>query len=402
MAAKNIKFTDANEFLDVLIQGWAIKGASDIHIVPGKTEVTVRFRMFGELENIFVFPKDLFDKFNNTIKIRALMDISEQNHIQDGKIFMTVNIDNNPVGVNLRVSCLPSIYGENIVIRLLMTQSKHSNISSLGFSQKITEKLQKASQINEWLILVCGGTGSGKTTSLYAVLNELDSEKKSIFTLENPVEYVVDGYVQSQIHIVNGDHKSINSYTFAEWLIGILRQDPDVIMIGEMRRKDEVETCLEAANTGHVVMGTIHSNTSIWVIDRMRQFDIPSYLIASSLKYIVCQKMTKLLCEKCKVAVKIWKTDVPEKFREHMQSESIDVFSNNPEWCSKCTNWYSWRAVLAEIIEMDDKLYTLILDNVWDIWIKTYLMEKWWTPIYLDWLTKAREWKMNIFDVIKL
>lgn len=402
MTNQDIAFSDANDFFDKLIALGALKEASDIHIVPGKERVTIKFRMFGELETMSTFSMSSFDKFNNTVKIRALMDISEQNHIQDGKIFMNIKLTDKTVGVNLRVSCLPTIYGENIVIRLLLTQSKHSNIASLGFSPETTTTLEQASSISEWLILVCGWTWSGKTTTLYSILHELDPEAKGIFTLENPVEYVVDGYVQSQIHIVNGDHKSINSYTFAEGLIGILRQDPDVIMIGEMRRKDEVETCLEAANTWHVVMWTIHSNSAVWVIDRMKQFDIPSYLIASSLKYIICQKMTKVLCNECKVASTIKKSDIPKKFAIHIEQEEVPVYSSSKDWCDACTNGYSWRTVLSEIVKMDDELYKLILDNSWDVEIKKHLMSTDWRPIYLDGLNRALNGTMSMIDVLKL
>lgn len=399
---QEITFEDPNEFFDRLIQVAVFKEASDIHILPGREKVTVQFRFYWELTTLYTFPIELFQKINNTVKIRALMDISEQNHVQDGKIFMQVSVNSKSVWVNLRVSTLPTLNGENIVIRVLVTSSKFLNIRSLGFTSEISSLLKSAAQINEWLILVCGGTWSGKTTTLYAMLNEYDPNKKAVFTLENPVEYVVDWYVQSQIHIVNGDSKSLNSYTFTEGLIWVLRQDPDVIMIGEMRRKSETETCLEAANTGHIVMGTIHANSAIWVIARIRQFDIPSYLIASSLKYIACQKMVKVLCEKCKVSHSMAKQDLPEKYAKHVKAEILNVFVNNPAGCENCNNWYSGRAVLAEIIKVDPTIYKFILDNSWEDDIRNYLLKKGWLPIYLDWLKRAIDGKMNIHEAIKL
>ncbi len=399
---QEINFEDPNEFFDRLVQVAVFKEASDIHILPGKESVTVQFRLYGELSTLYTFPIELFQKINNTVKIRALMDISEQNHVQDGKIFMQIDVEGNTVWVNLRVSTLPTLNGENIVIRVLTTSSKFLDIDSLGFSSQAQKLLKSASQISEWLVLVCGGTGSGKTTTLYAMLNEHDPSEKAIFTLENPVEYVVSWYVQSQIHIVWGDAEDANSYTFSEGLIWILRQDPDIIMIGEMRRKEETETCLEAANTGHVVMGTIHSNSAIGVIARIRQFDIPSYLIASSLKYIICQKMVKVLCPHCKNKMTMKVADLPEKYARHINAEEIEVYSHNPKWCDSCNDWFSDRSVLTEMIKVDDDIYRLILDNAGEDEIRRTLMKKWWIPLYLDALKKAIDWKMDIHEALKL
>lgn len=399
---QEITFEDSNEFFDKLVQVAVFKEASDIHILPGKERVTVQFRLFWELRTLYTFPIELFQKINNTVKIRALMDISEQNHVQDGKIFMQIQIEWKTIGVNLRISTLPTLNGENIVIRVLVTSSKFLDIDSLGFGEKTQKLLKNAAQINEWLVLVCGWTWSWKTTTLYAMLHEHDPNETAIFTLENPVEFVVNGYVQSQIHIVWGDSKDPNSYTFSEGLIGILRQDPDIIMIWEMRRKEETETCLEAANTGHVVMWTIHSNSAIWVIARIRQFDIPSYLIASSLKYIICQKMVKLLCNECKIQVSMVKNDLPENYAKHIKPEKIEVFTHNPDGCKVCNMGFNERVVLTEIIKVDDDIYRLILDNSWEDEIRNHLLANGWMPIYLDGLKKAIEWNIDIHEAIKL
>ncbi len=402
ISQQKINFDDPNEFFDKLVQVAVFKEASDIHILPGKTEVTVQFRLYWELTTLYTFPIELFQKINNAIKIRALMDISEQNHVQDGKIFMQVPTDKSQVGVNLRVSTLPTLCGENIVIRILLTSTKFWDIKTLWFSPLIQEQLKNASQISEWLVLVCWGTWSWKTTTLYAMLNEYDPQKKAIFTLENPVEYTKDGYVQSQIHIVNGDAKSRNSYTFWEGLIGILRQDPDIIMIGEMRRKEETETCLEAANTGHVVMGSIHANNALWVIARIRQFDIPSYLIASSLKYIVCQKMIRVLCPYCKIERKLNVSELPESYKRHIKAEVIPMCEANNSWCEHCNNGYNGRTVLAEVVHIDEEMYKLILDNAWEGEMKKYLIKQWWVPLYIEGLKKGIKWEVSIQDLLKL
>ena len=399
---QQINFDDPNEFFDKLVQVAVFKEASDIHILPGKEVVTVQFRLYWELTTLYTFPIELFQKINNAIKIRSLMDISEQNHVQDGKIFMQVPANNIQVGVNLRVSTLPTLCWENIVIRILLTTTKFWNINTLGFSPAIETQLKDAARISEWLVLVCWGTWSGKTTTLYAMLNEYDPQKKAIFTLENPVEYTKDWYVQSQIHIVNGDAKSHNSYTFWEGLIGILRQDPDIIMIGEMRRKEETETCLEAANTGHVVMGSIHANNALWVIARIRQFEIPSYLIASSLKYIVCQKMVRVLCPHCKIEKKVEVSELPESYRKHIKADIIPICEAHNAGCEHCNNWYNGRTVLAEVVNIDEEMYKLILENAWEGEMKKYLIKQWWVPIYIEGLKKWIKWDVSIQDLLKL
>ncbi|QFR39328.1 hypothetical protein A9Q91_03770 [Candidatus Gracilibacteria bacterium 28_42_T64] len=402
MEKKHISFDDSNNFIEKLIQGGVSYKASDIHISPGKNEVNVKFRISGELHTLYSFSPELHDKFINSIKVLSGMDISEHNHIQDGKIFMNLAVNTKQVGVNGRVSSLPTIYGENIVIRLLLTESNYLQISGLGFSENNAKLLKRVTSIQEGLVLVCGGTGSGKTTTLYALLNEFDPDVSGIFTLEDPIEYQIDGYVQSQIKTVKGSSSNKNSYTFSEGLVGILRQDPDVIMIGEIRRKEEAQTCLEAANTGHIVMGTIHSNNSISVVTRIRQLGIDSYLLASGIKYIISQKMIKGLCESCKVETKINKNTLPEIFQKYINDDIIAVFKNNPGGCEKCNKGYNGSVVLSEIAEIDDDIYDLLLSNAGETELKEALLKKGFIPFYIDALYKALEGSVNITDIIDL
>ena len=398
---KNISFENANEFIDKIVEVWLTNHASDIHISPGKEFATIKYRISWELKSVYTFPSDLYSKFTNSMKIRTWMDISEHNHIQDGTMFIQIHPDikGQKIWVNLRVSFLPMMYGENIVMRLLLSESKYLEIDSLWYSEKNTALLKEISRLPEWLILVCWGTWSWKTTTLYSLLNQYDKTKLSIFTLEDPIEYQIDWYVQSQIRNIRWAWADDLSYTFWEWLIWILRQDPDVIMIWEIRRKEEANTCLEAANTWHIVFWTIHSNNSISVITRLRQFWIESYLIASWLKYIVSQKIVKWLCSDCKIQKTFNKEDFSWKFKKFITEESFTSYVHNPDWCDKCNKGYKWVALLWEIMKVDDDVYNLLTINAPETDIKEHLSNNWFIPFYIDWLFKSFEWLVDIKDI---
>ena len=402
MRILNIGFKNPNEFIDKLAQIWLANRASDIHITPWKENTLVKFRIWGELRPTYSFSNELYSKFINWIKVRSWMDISEHNHIQDWKIFLDLDIKWKKVWVNLRVSTLPVVYWENIVMRILLSESEYLNLDSLWFSKRNVELLKEVEDLNEWLVLVSWWTWSWKTTTIYSLLNAFDKNKVWIFTLEDPIEYQVDWYVQSQINTVRWSWDSSHSYTFEEWLIGILRQDPDIIMIWELRRDDEAKTCFEAANTWHLVFWTIHSNNAVSVITRVRQFWIESYLVASWLKYIISQKINKTLCPVCRIKKTLNKTDLPEKFQKFLNRDTIDVYEANISWCSKCTHWFSWIALLWEVIKIDDKLYELLLNNAWETELKEYLFSNWFIPYYIDALNKSIKWMIDIRDAFEL
>jgi type II secretory ATPase GspE/PulE/Tfp pilus assembly ATPase PilB-like protein len=402
MTVKNIWFENPNDFIDNLAKIWLTNQASDIHITPWLDNVTVKFRIWWELRPIYTFSNELYSKFINAMKVKSGMDISEHNHIQDWKMFFKVDMNWKNVWVNLRVSSLPVLHWENIVMRLLLAESKYLELDSLWYSPGNISLLKDISNLNEWLVLVCWWTWSWKTTTLYSLLNTFDKSKKWIFTLEDPVEYQVEWYIQSQIRSLKGSWDASKSYTFEEGLIWILRQDPDIIMIWELRREEEAKTCFEAANTWHIVLWTIHSNNAVSVITRVRQFWIESYLIASWLKYIISQKISKHLCPHCKEEVNISKWDFSEKIQKFINTDSVKVYKNHAAWCSECTNWYNWIILVWEVIEIDDKLYNLLLKNTGETEIKEALLTSWFVPYYIDWFKKSLEWKMSIDDVLDL
>ena len=401
---KNLSFDNPNKFIDKIVEAWLTNMASDIHISPWNDIVTIKYRINWELNSAYSFSSELYWKFTNAMKIRTWMDISEHNHIQDWTMFIKIHDDiwGQKIWVNLRVSFLPMLYWENIVMRLLLSESKYLEIDSLWFSEKNTKLLKEVWHLSEWLILVCWWTWSWKTTTLYSLLNTYDKTKKSIFTLEDPIEYQVDWYVQSQIRNIRWEGKKDLSYTFWEWLIWILRQDPDIIMIWELRRKEEANTCLEAANTWHIVLWTIHSNNSVSVITRLRQFWIESYLIASWLKYIASQKIVKWLCFNCKIKKTLNKNDFSEKIQKFLKEENIDVYAHNLDWCDSCNEGYKGVKLLWEIIKVDDNIYNLLVNNAPETDIKDYLYKNWFIPFYIDGLFKSKEGLVDINDIIDL
>ena len=402
MRVLNIGFKNPNEFIDKLAQIWLTNHASDIHILPGKDRVLIKFRIGWELRPTYSFSKELYSKFINAMKVRSWMDISEHNHIQDWKIFMDLIVDGKKTWVNLRVSSLPVVHGENIVMRILLSESEYLNLDSLWFSADNTATLKHVEELNEWLVLVSWGTWSWKTTTIYSLLNIFDKNKVGIFTLEDPIEYQVDWYVQSQINTVRWSWDSSHSYTFEEGLIWILRQDPDIIMIWELRREAEAKTCFEAANTWHLVFWTIHSNNAVSVITRVRQFWIESYLIASWLKYIISQKINKTLCPVCRVKKTLNKSDLPAKFQKYLKTSSVDIYEANITWCSKCTHWFSWIALIWEVIKIDDRLYEMLLNNTWETELKEYLFANWFIPYYIDAFNKSIKWMIDYRDALEL
>ncbi|MDD2907534.1 MAG: ATPase, T2SS/T4P/T4SS family [Candidatus Gracilibacteria bacterium] len=397
--SKLMGFENSSEFIEKLVKIGVDYHASDIHITPGKEQVYIRYRISGELESFYGISLENYEKLLNTIKVASFMSIDEHNHIQDGKMIFNFKKDGVDFGVNARVSVLPTIYGENIVMRLLLSNSEMLNLDNLGFSEHNKKIISKIKDIDEGLVLLCGGTGSGKTTTLYSLLNKYDPFTNSIFTLEDPVEYTVKGYIQSEVKEKRLSNTSTN-YTFQEGLVGILRQDPDIIMIGEIRRKEEASICLEAANTGHIVMGSIHSNSSIGAITRLKKLGVEPYVLASSLKYIIYQKLVRKICPKCRESLEFRKVDFPDKFHKYLNKDIYNVFRVNSKGCSSCMKGYIGNTLISDIIENDDDIYTLILSGKGDVEMKEILISKGYIPPYIDALNKAINGELDIRDAI--
>lgn len=300
-----LKDAPVTKLVEVII-GHAIEGgASDIHIEPMDKDYRVRFRVDGILHVSLIMPKEIGPAVISRIKILANLKIDEKRKPQDGR-FRTVSEGKE---IDFRVSTLPVISGEKIVMRILDKDQGLSSIEALGLFGTALENVKKAIKETYGMILFTGPTGSGKSTSLYALLKILNLEERNIITLEDPIEYNIEGLNQSQI-------KPEIGYTFASGLRTILRQDPNVIMVGEIRDSETAELAVHAALTGHLMFSTLHTNTAVGAIPRLIDMGIEPFLLASSLRIVVSQRLVRKICEKCKEEKK-----VPDSIRKAIENE---------------------------------------------------------------------------------
>ncbi len=280
---------DYSSFLPNLIHEARTLKSSDIHIEIYDLQCRVRYRVDGKLAERYRFNKEKYPALVNRIKIQANLDIAEKRLPQDGRIiYKDENID-----TDIRVSVLPTLYGEKIVLRLLNKDTGNVNLSELGFTEEQYSQYMNAIQKPHGIVLISGPTGSGKTTTLYASLKLLNNENVNILTVEDPVEYTLDGINQVQV-------KEDIGLTFAAALRTFLRQDPDIIMLGEIRDRESAQMAIRAALTGHLVFSTIHTNSAYGTISRLLDMDIPSYLVSGTLNLSMAQRLVRLLCPKCK------------------------------------------------------------------------------------------------------
>ncbi|HHY82512.1 MAG TPA: Flp pilus assembly complex ATPase component TadA [Clostridiales bacterium] len=330
--------------VDSIIQHAIRTKASDIHIEPFEKNIRIRFRIDGELQEIMTSSKTTHSAIVTRIKIMGRMDIAEKRIPQDGRVEM--HLDDRDV--DLRISVLPTVYGEKIVIRLLDRSSTILTKSQLGFSEENIKMFDKLIQSPNGIILVTGPTGSGKTTTLYAVLRELNKINRNIITVEDPVEYRLEGINQVQVNVKAG-------LTFASGLRSILRQDPDIIMIGEIRDSETAEIAVRAAITGHLVLSTMHTNDSASTVSRLVDMGIEPYLVSSSVVGVVAQRLVKKICTNCKTE---YKPSHPEMVLLNLRGDEVLY---RGEGCSLCGNTgYKGRTAIHEIMLMTRELRELV------------------------------------------
>jgi len=321
--------------------------ASDIHIEPQRKNVVVRYRVDGVLRKITEYPRNMHAAVVSRIKILAGLDIVEKRLPQDGKFF----IKRGEEQFDLRVSTMPSVHGEKVVMRLLKVSSSKKKLEELGYSPYNYERIQKLIEHPYGILLVTGPTGSGKSTTLVAIINSLNSEDVNIVTAEDPVEYTVEGITQCQVNAEIG-------LTFAKYLRAFLRQDPDIIMVGEIRDRETAQLAVEASLTGHLVLSTLHTNTAAGAIDRLVNMGIEPSLISASLIGVIGQRLVRKVCSKCKV-----ERELPERFVKLSRKLFPEM---NPvqyvgEGCSACNNTgYKGRTAVAEVLMVNDEIRRLI------------------------------------------
>ncbi len=327
------------------------QNASDIHIEAFETRMQVRMRVDGVLKEVLEPPRKLAPLIISRIKVMSRLDIAEKRIPQDGRI--SLRLAGRPVDV--RVSTLPSGHSERIVLRLLDKQAGRLNLSHLGMEEKVHERLKALIQKPHGIVLVTGPTGSGKTTTLYAALSNLNDARRNILTVEDPIEYYIDGIGQTQVN-------NKVDMTFARGLRAILRQDPDVVMVGEIRDLETADIAVQSSLTGHLVFSTLHTNTAIGAVTRMQDMGVEPYLLASSLLGVVAQRLVRTLCPECRNPVEATDGEFELLRANSTQLDFRDKpLIYHPVGCKRCNhNGFVGRTGIYELVELNNEVRQMI------------------------------------------
>lgn len=359
------KWDEVQSICDYIILWAVLWESSDIHIEPLTSYVRLRYRVDGELKEILEYQNFLHQWIVARFKILADLKIDESRVPQDGRISKVIEWKS----LDLRVSTLPTVHGEKIVMRIVDKSKKIPALSSLGIEWQNYDLIMKAIALPNWVILTSGPTGSGKSTTLYSAMTILNKPWVNLMTLEDPVENQIDGLNQSQV-------KPDIWYTFAYWLRTALRQDPDIIMVWEMRDKETVDIAVEASLTGHLVLSTIHTNSASETITRIINMWVQPFLIPASVNAIIAQRLIKRLCPHCKAKMsmsEIWaetlgniKHAINITNKQELISRVWDKLKQpvfyKPVWCDKCEgSGYKWRVWLYEVLEITPGVKEMVL-----------------------------------------
>lgn len=378
---------------------YAVDGkASDIHIEPGRNKVGVRFRVDGELAKSLELPKNVHLAVVARVKILSSMRLDERRKPQDGRFSAT--FDGRKI--DFRVSMLPTSYGEKVVMRILDNDKGVRTLEETGISPENSAILRKMIKEPYGIILISGPTGSGKSTTLYSMLGELDRSSQNVLSLEDPIEYSIDGVSQSQVRPEIG-------YTFAAGLRAALRQDPDIIMVGEIRDKETAQLAIQAALTGHLVLSTIHTNNAIGVIPRLIDMGVDPYLIAPTLKLAMAQRLARTLCAGTGVEEDVSPSmqkmfddslkTLPAKYHSRMPASKTVL---HPQPTPQCATGMKGRTAVTEVLEITDDIQELILRNASEEEFMQAARKNGFVTLYEDAIIKALSHEipyeeMNVF-----
>src|SRR5919109_706252 len=377
-----------------VILGDAVKrGASDIHIEPYEKEFRVRFRIDGVLQSIMSPPMKLKDAITSRLKIMSKLDISEKRLPQDGRIMLKMNIGGRKKQLDFRVSTLPTLWGEKIVLRLLDKENLRLDLTKLGFEPESLVKFEKAILKPYGMVLVTGPTGSGKTNTLYSSIARLNTPDTNIMTAEDPVEFQLGGVNQVQM-------KESIGLNFAAALRAFLRQDPNIILVGEIRDFETAEIAIKAALTGHLVLSTLHTNGAPETISRLMNMGIEPFLVATSVHMIVAQRLVRRVCGECKEAV-----DLPVQALIEAGFTPEEAKKEKPKkgrGCTVCNNTgYKGRCGLYEVMEIDDEIRELILVGASAVELKKKAIERGMVTLRRSGLTKVRDGVTTLEEVAR-
>src|SRR5207302_128133 len=343
-------------------------GASDIHIEPYEKEFRVRFRIDGVMQSIMSPPLKLKDAITSRLKIMAKLDISEKRLPQDGRIMLKMRIGGKKKQLDFRVNCLPTLWGEKVVLRLLDKENLRLDMTKLGFEPESLEKFQRAVLKPYGMVLVTGPTGSGKTNTLYSAISLLNKPDTNIMTAEDPVEFQLGGVNQVQM-------KESIGLNFAAALRAFLRQDPNTILVGEIRDFETAEIAIKAALTGHLVLSTLHTNGAPETISRLMNMGIEPFLVATAVHLIVAQRLIRRICSGCAEPVDLNQQALLDAGFSPDESKTVKVMKG--KGCSTCNNsGYKGRCGLYEVMEIDDEIRELILVGASAVELKKKAIER--------------------------
>ena len=389
----------ATQLVETIFGAAMFYKASDIHIEPEDHFVKLRLRVDGVLQDMLHLEKSQQKPLVTRIKVLSRLKLNIENEAQDGRI--TFFYLGSPVDV--RVSILPSAYGEELVLRLLGTGAVNLKVESLGFRKQTQAVVERALAKPNGMLITTGPTGSGKTTSLYAFINELNKPGVKIITLEDPVEYKLEGVVQTPI-----DHTV--DFSFAKGLRAILRQDPDIVMVGEIRDQETAETAMQAALTGHVVLSTLHTNDAAGAIPRLINMGVKPFVIGPALNCVIAQRLVRKICQFCKIPATLSPT-VLEKINYLLRSlpKSAEVtlpgqlrFYHSPG-CAKCKNLgYMGRTGIYEVMEVTDGIQTLIMKEAPMSEFRKLSVEQGMATMVQDGLLKALDGITDVEEVFRV
>lgn len=395
--------------VDTLLEYAIFEDASDIHIEPEEKDVVVRFRTDGILHNVMTLPKNVQPGIIARIKILANLKVDEHRLPQDGRF----KISNNEYNVAFRVSILPTFDGEKVVMRLLNEKATILNLEQLGFHTKSLEIVRRNVAKPHGMVLVTGPTGSGKTTTLYTILNLLNTPKVNISTVEDPIEYRMQHINQSQVNAKIG-------FTFAVGLRALLRQDPNIIMVGEIRDEETAQIAVQAAMTGHLVLSTLHTNDAATTLPRLSEMGVPSFLISSTTNIIIAQRLVRKICTNCIQSFNLDKKSIEElekqldikNILETMEKEKVildakkgigSLLFYRGKGCKKCNNTgYKGRMGIYETLEITEKMSELILKKADAMAIKKQAEEQGMLKIVEDGFIKAKNGITTIEEIMRV
>lgn len=392
---KSAAFRSVIKIVEITIQQAYNSRASDIHMDPEETALRLRFRIDGVLHDVYRFPKELHSEIITRIKVLSGLRTDEHQAAQDGRLRATLAEAKGYVDV--RISITPTYFGENCVMRLLSDKSGDFSLEILGFSKVNLDRIAKAIKKPYGLILATGPTGSGKTTTLYMIIKKLNTPDVSIVTIEDPIEYSLPGVDQIQVNTKTG-------LLFSTGLRSILRQDPNVVMVGEIRDGETASIAINAAMTGHLVLSTLHTNDAATTLPRLLDLGVEPFLIASTLNIAIAQRLVRMICQDCKVKkvltdaeIEGLKDSIPERLLKDNR-----VFYKG-EGCARCSKTgFKSRVGIHEVLEMNEEIRELVMKRANSDEIRKACIASGMVPMIEDGFQKAVEGKTTLSEVLRV